>query len=664
MLRFAEEILLLLLNEENGELAPILSSRALDVVLAGAVLMDLALEDRIDTDLKQLFLVDSTPVGDDILDLTLADIAQEGGVHTTHFWIARTAERGEAIRQRAVARLVERGILEFAPGGFIFLRGDVSRSRRYLDQDGEVVEEVRLRIMRVLFSDDIPDPHDVVLISLANACGLFESILSKDELAAVRERIDLIKQLDMLGRSVAEALGQITLAPPVSTARPTQEIPQVRGWPLVGNAFAMGRDIGAFLLEQYLKSGPVFGVRAFNRHFIALVGVEANTFMIKEGKKHLRSHEFWRHFNEELGSRHVITSVDGPDHMRLRKAEVASYSRKRIEDHLEEVVHITRHHIDPWTAADKPLSARRTFMSIICEQSGILLTGMSPSGYVDDLDVFLDTMLKVKLTRQYPALWMRLPKVRRARERVEELSARALALHDPAKRAGQEPDFIDDLLELHRADPQLMPETDLMIASLGPFLVGLDTAANACAFMLYALLKHPYLLARMTTEADAMFSQGMPTPEALKQLDASRRILMETLRVYPIVPALTRTVSNSFEFEGYTIPAGTQVLIGTTVPHKLPAFFPQPHRFDIDRYTAKRAEHRQQGAYAPFGLGAHSCLGGRFAEVQIMLTLATILHEFELALEPADHELKIKQVPHPRPSNSFKFRIVRRRPRG
>lgn len=179
MLRFAEEILLLLLNEESGEIAPTLSSRALDVVLAGAVLMDLALENRIDTDLKQLILVDSTPVGDDLLDLTLADIAQEGGVHTTHFWIARTAERGEAIRQRAVARLVERGILESAPGGFIFLRGDVSRSRRYRDQDGAVVEEVRLRIMRVLFSDDIPDPHDVVLISLADACGLFESILSK-----------------------------------------------------------------------------------------------------------------------------------------------------------------------------------------------------------------------------------------------------------------------------------------------------------------------------------------------------------------------------------------------------------------------------------------------------------------------------------------------------
>lgn len=425
----------------------------------------------------------------------------------------------------------------------------------------------------------------------------------------------------------------------------------------------MGRDICAFLLEQYRQLGPVFGVRAFNRHFTALVGQEANTFMIKEGKKHLRSHESWRHFNEELGARHVITSLDGPDHMRLRKAEAASYSRKRIEDHLEEVVHITRDHIDPWTA-DQPLRARPTFMRIICEQSGLLLTGMSPSGYVDDLEVFLDTMLKVKLARQYPALWMRLPKVRRARARVEELSAHVLALHDPSKRVGQEPDFIDDLLELHRADPQFMPETDLMIASLGPFLVGLDTAANTCAFMLYALLKHPSLLAQMTTEADAMFSEGMPTPEALKQLDASRRILMETLRVYPIAPALIRTVSNSFEFEGYTIPAGTHVLMGIAVPHLLSEFFPQPHRFDIDRYTAKRAEHRQQGAYAPFGLGAHSCLGGRFAEVQIVLTLATILHEFELALEPANHELKIKQVPHPHPTNSFKFRIVRRRPRG
>ncbi len=75
MLRYAEEILLLVLDEGRGELAPGMPERSLSLALAGAVLMDLALENRIDTDSERLMLVDATPLGEDILDSTLAEIA-------------------------------------------------------------------------------------------------------------------------------------------------------------------------------------------------------------------------------------------------------------------------------------------------------------------------------------------------------------------------------------------------------------------------------------------------------------------------------------------------------------------------------------------------------------------------------------------------------------
>ena len=75
-----------------------------------------------------------------------------------------------------------------AEGIFLFSR-KVSRSRRYPTRDGKTVEEVQLRVMRTIFSDDIPDPHDIVIICLADACGVFRSILSKEELAEVQERI-------------------------------------------------------------------------------------------------------------------------------------------------------------------------------------------------------------------------------------------------------------------------------------------------------------------------------------------------------------------------------------------------------------------------------------------------------------------------------------------
>ncbi len=87
MLRFAEELLVLVLDEGRGEFAPSLPSRSLNLALAGAVLMDLALEDRIDTDLDRLMLIDSTPLGDDILDPTLAEIARDGRSRDTAYWL-------------------------------------------------------------------------------------------------------------------------------------------------------------------------------------------------------------------------------------------------------------------------------------------------------------------------------------------------------------------------------------------------------------------------------------------------------------------------------------------------------------------------------------------------------------------------------------------------
>lgn len=132
MLRIAEETLLLVLDDNAGGVASYLEPQSLDSVLAGAVLMELALENRVDSDLERLMLVDSTPFDDDLLDPVLADIATETNTHSIDYWLARTAlGQGDQIRRRALARLVERGILESDDEAFFFLSQRVSRSRRY-----------------------------------------------------------------------------------------------------------------------------------------------------------------------------------------------------------------------------------------------------------------------------------------------------------------------------------------------------------------------------------------------------------------------------------------------------------------------------------------------------------------------------------------------------
>ncbi len=203
MLRFAEEVVLLLLRDDDGKFVHV-PSWLLDRILAGAVLMDLAMEYRIDTDPDRLVLLDDTPVGDSLLDPTLARIAEdrEGAERDARYWVEQEATHAEEIREEALNRLVEIGILEREDDRFLW----VFKSRRYPIIDGKAEREVKLRIMGVLFSDEIPDPRDVVIICLADACGLFRELLPRRELEQASVRIEQVRKLDLIGQAMAQTI--------------------------------------------------------------------------------------------------------------------------------------------------------------------------------------------------------------------------------------------------------------------------------------------------------------------------------------------------------------------------------------------------------------------------------------------------------------------------
>ena len=439
-------------------------------------------------------------------------------------------------------------------------------------------------------------------------------------------------------------------------------LPIARGLPFVGNALSMARDIRGFLTSQYIELGPVFGIRMLHRRFTVLAGVEANRFLMREGANHFRSFEFWSEIVARYGAARSVISSDGSDHATLRKTLKRGYSSQHAAERVSDLADIPRGEIAEWPL-DTPWSVVPALQRIAGSQVGSLVGGVSPHAYIDDLDYFVYVLQASRFVAR-PALWSR--RFRRASERMNELYLEVMQQHtgENRNRNGNKPDLIDDILELHESDPQFLPEADLKVNILGPFLAALHTVTGTCSFMLFALLKHPNLLAQVQSEADRLCADGTPTRGGLRGLDVTHRAAMETMRMYPVAPVLVRTVTNSFDFAGYRIPAGENVMIATTVPHYLPECFPEPDRFDIDRYTPERAEHRQPEVYAPFGFGAHRCLGSGFAEVQIAVTMTTILHEVELELVPADYTLKTTQIPFPSPNKSFKVRVVRRRSTG
>lgn len=204
MLTFADEILLLMLDDEKGSFLPIRES-TMGYVLAGAVLMDLAFANRIDTDPERLVVLDKTPTGQPAQDRILAAIAASEETKDAKAWIEAISTETADIRREVLSGLVEKGILESQEEKFLW----VFRARRYPTIDGRAEREVKLRITGVLLSDEAPDPRDVAIICLADACDILRYVFSSREINSIRPRIEQIRKLDLIGREVGDAILEI-----------------------------------------------------------------------------------------------------------------------------------------------------------------------------------------------------------------------------------------------------------------------------------------------------------------------------------------------------------------------------------------------------------------------------------------------------------------------
>ena len=208
-LTILEEFLLLALDDAAGEFYALPRS-TLDCACAGALLMDLTLRHRIDNDLKDMFTIDTTPTGDDILDpaLLVMSLAPVLTPQPIYHWLQLFMAEGQALREKALRRLEARGIIRSENKKLLWF----FNTRRYPIVHNQETREVKQRILGVILNQEIPLPEDIMLTALAHACGLFGHILSSQELHRSKERILLVGRMDLIGQAVAQAVAEIESA--------------------------------------------------------------------------------------------------------------------------------------------------------------------------------------------------------------------------------------------------------------------------------------------------------------------------------------------------------------------------------------------------------------------------------------------------------------------
>ncbi len=206
MLNLAEELFLLALHDEDGHIVNA-ASTALPYGVAGALVLELALRERVRLDEDELAVLDAAPTGAPALDHALQQIEASDEPRNTKHWVQVLGGDFSTIKDLLLAELVERGILKEEERRFLW----IVPYTRHPEAQGGAEDRVRRALHDVVLGEHVPDEHMAALISLVHACDLTAEVFGEDEEAA-RRRIDEIVEGEHVGRTVSAVVEEAQAA--------------------------------------------------------------------------------------------------------------------------------------------------------------------------------------------------------------------------------------------------------------------------------------------------------------------------------------------------------------------------------------------------------------------------------------------------------------------
>jgi cytochrome P450 len=360
----------------------------------------------------------------------------------------------------------------------------------------------------------------------------------------------------------------------------------------------------------------------------------------------------------------LLTS-EGGFHLRQRRLVQPSFHKARIAGYARTMISRAERTSERWQDGES--------LDIVSEMNRLMLTivgdtlfGTDVEGDADVVRLALVDMFEafpITMSPLAPILErLPLPVVRRylkAQHALDSLIYRMIA----QRRA--HPDDRGDLLSMlllardEDHDGSQMTDRQVRDEVMTIFLAGHETTANALAWTWLLLARHPDVESRLHRELDEVLGGRAPQPEDAARLPYTRRVLSESMRCYPPAWTLGRKAMEDFVIGGYTVPAGTLILMPQYLLHHDARFFPDPEVFDPDRWLPERQVGRPKYAYFPFGGGNRVCIGESFAWTEGILVLAALARRWRLELlDSAPVPMKPRMTL--RPAQAIPMRMVER----
>lgn len=398
------------------------------------------------------------------------------------------------------------------------------------------------------------------------------------------------------------------------------------------------------------KVGDAFRVNLPGFQPIILVGPEAAQFVLVDERHQLK----WRAEGEPVTRllRHGLLVEDGEVHDRLRRQMNPALHRRLLGGYVDVMVAAVDEVSQGWDKGgvyDLGVAMRRVALLI-------LMRALFKVDFSPDLDRLWPAVLRtVAYISPGPWLvWRDIPRpgYSQALRQMDEYLYGIIRAR--RKQLGE----ADDLLGLLVTLPEM---TDDLIRDqlLTMVIAGHDTSAALLAWALYLLGSHPEVLAQAQAEVDEVLGEAPPTLETMAGLSYLDQVIKETLRLYPPAHHSLRIAATDLEFQGYHLPAGARVLFSIYLTQRHPDYWPDPTRFDPERFTVAQNKIRPHYIYLPFGGGPRNCIGLAFAQVELKTVLARLLQRFNFKGSGSPPHAHMGAALEPRPGVPTR---VQRRP--
>jgi cytochrome P450 len=428
-------------------------------------------------------------------------------------------------------------------------------------------------------------------------------------------------------------------------------IPGHKGLPILGVLPEAVRDPFVFTRKMYEHYGAVHRFYACGNWNVQLVGPEANEFVLFDREGNFSAYGGWkpvfgRHFDGGLLLR------DGQDHLWHRKLIATAFKQDQLQAYLGAFSSNIARFCADWSG--RTLDAYELSQQLTFANGYTAFLGRDAAQATrDDLLAFRYMMRSATAVLPWAVPGSAHGRASWAKRHIERLLSPMLA---EVPREGRT-DLASVLIRMRQEG--LLTESEVVAHLTFTIAASFDALSSGTVSTLYYLARNPDWQRRVRDELCCTISSPADINLAeLQSCHESEWAVKESLRLNAAAPVLWRRALRDFQFQGYSIPAGTVTGVNPMLTHLLPEIWDQPKRFDPARFAPEESRLRHRFAYVPFGAGAHGCLGANFASLQARALLRSILEDHELVLAE-DREPRWYHWPNCRPLGGLTIELRR-----